>query len=133
MTHIPIKPMNTPMVVCRLGLLFAYINPMMTTQIGKMDPMIEAKPAWMYLTPQVLRPLLKTKLSTDKMINGTKCPLFGKACRLYIKYKIKHAPPISCLIPAICKAGMVNTAFFDTTQVVPQTRLTMAKATRAKK
>jgi len=47
---------------------------------------------------------------------------------LYKKKATYSIPPMNCLIPASCKAGIYFTPSFDASQVVPQKKLTQHKA-----
>lgn len=90
--------------------------------------MIAPSPLLMYFTPQVLKPLLKTKLRMLKMIMVFHCFPFGQGVFLNKKKEIYSNPPMNCLMAASCKAGMCFTPSFEAIQVVPQKKLTQHKA-----
>ena len=56
------------------------------------------------------------------------CLPFGHGVFLYKKKPTYKIPPINCLIPASCSAGICFTPSFDASQVVPQKKLTQHKA-----
>ena len=93
-----------------------------------MAPMMAPNPLLMYFTPQVLNPLLNTKLRMLRIKMAFHCLPFGQGVFLYKKKPTYSIPPINCLIPASCKAGICFTPSFDASQVVPQKKLTQHKA-----
>ena len=101
---------------------------MKTIHKGKIAPMMAPKPLLTYFTPQVLRPLLKTKLRMLRMKIAFHCFPFGQDAFLYTKKATKSIPAINCLMPASCKAGMCFTPSFEAIQVVPQKKLIQHKA-----
>lgn len=90
--------------------------------------MIAPKPLLMYLTPQVLNPLLKTKLRMLKIMIAFHCFPFGQGVFLNKKNEMYRKPPMNCLMAANCNAGICFTPSFDAIQVVPQKKLTQHKA-----
>ena len=99
-----------------------------TIQSGKIAPIIAPNPLLMYFTPQVLSPLLNTKLRMLRINMAFHCLPFGQGVFLYKKKATYSIPPMSCLIPANCKAGICFTPSFEASQVVPQKKLTQHKA-----
>ena len=78
---------------------------------------------------QVLRPFAETNMISAITSNQANCLGVGRGYFLYSRKNVtKIAPPINCLIAAICKAGISFTAILLTTQVVPQTMLVMSNA-----
>ena len=60
-------------------------SPMITIHNGKMAPMMAPRPADIYLTPQVLRPLLIIKFKKHNTNTGIHSRPFGKGAPLYRK------------------------------------------------
>ena len=60
-------------------------NPITTSQMGKMAPIIAASPADMYFTPQVLNPLLSIKFKRANKSNGLHSFPFGKGAPIIKK------------------------------------------------
>ena len=125
--------MIKPEIALLGGAVLSPSIPIMTIQRGKIAPMIEPRPAEIYFTPQVLKPLLKTKLRTESTRSGNRSFFSGRGYFLMIKYNKYKLPPRNCLIPAIWRAGIYLTPSFETTHVVPHTILTIPKARIAKK
>lgn len=126
-TQIPQKQINSPNTAN-----FETFSPrkkqMITIQIGNMAAIIAPSPLLIYLTPQVLKPLLRQKFRKARTKIVLHCFPFGQGSLLIIKYKTYIIPPINCLIVTSCKAGMSLTPSFDASQVVPQKKLTQHKA-----
>ena len=99
-----------------------------TIHKGTIAPMIAPNPLLMNFTPQVLSPLLKTKLSILRIMMLFHCFPFGQGVFLNKKKLRYKEPPINCLIPASCNAGMCLTPSLVANQVVPQKKLTQHKA-----
>ena len=127
MTHTPQKLTTNPNIDNRASR--SPLNKVIITiQSGKMEPRIAPNPLLMYFTPQVLKPLLNTKLSMLRMNMVFHCLPFGQGVFLYKKKATYSIPPMSCLIPANCKAGICFTPSFEASQVVPQKKQTKHKA-----
>ena len=93
-----------------------------------MAPMIAPNPLGIKRTPQITKPLLKTKFKKLSMMMGIHCLPLGKGCFLKRKYNTKTNPPKNCLIPISCSAGIAVTAIREAIHVVPQKKLTQANA-----
>src|SRR6187402_3004039 len=101
---------------------------MNTIHKGTIAPMIAPNPLLMYFTPQVLSPLLKTKLSKLRIMMVFHCFPLGQGVFLNRKKARYKEPPRNCLIPASCNAGICLTPSLEASQVVPQKKLTQHKA-----
>ena len=99
MIQIPKNPMIKPEIALLGGAVLSPSIPIMTIQRGKIAPMIEPRPAEIYFTPQVLKPLLKTKLRTESTRSGNRSFFSGRGYFLMIKYNKYKLPPRNCLIP----------------------------------
>ena len=99
-----------------------------TIHNGKIAPIIAPKPLLIYFTPQVLKPLLITKLRILRINIVFHCFPLGQGVFLYKKKTTYKSPPSNCLIPASCKPGIFFTPSFEASQVVPQKKLTQHKA-----
>ncbi len=83
----PMNPSSNPITAFDGIFDFALNNPMITIHNGKIAAMIAPSPAEMYLTPQVVSPLLKMKFNKLSTSTGPHSFPFGRA-RPFAKKKI---------------------------------------------
>jgi hypothetical protein len=100
----------------------------MTIQIGNIAPKMAPKPLLIYLTPQVLKPLLNTKFNKLKIRIVFHCLALGQGVFWNKKKATYKRPPKNCRMATSCIAGMCLTPSFEASQVVPQKKLTQHKA-----
>ena len=84
----PANPINKPNMVFLFNWLLAAKSPMITSQSGKMAPMIDPRPAEINFTPQVESPLLNVKLRNPSTIMVLHSLAFGNGTRFHKKNSI---------------------------------------------
>ena len=123
-------PRNKPAkVIPVMRLLLKNTFSIITTLSGYNAPISELSPAGINFMLHVLIPFADTNMMIAIMNNHRNCSKEGSGSFLQIiKNETNNVPAISCLMYAICKAGISFTPNLLASQVVPQTTLVISSA-----